>query len=945
MTGTFQHEIAERLYEKYGDEISSLHILFPSRRARLFFNDALASIAERPLWQPTWLTIEELVEEITGLHTADKVRLITELYKIYAEYHPHETFDRFYFWGEMLLADFDMIDKYLIDADMLLRNIEQIKELETDISYLTPEQMKIISFWGSFGDGKNLSEEKRKFLEIWRTLPAIYRRLRRRLQDLGMAYTGMAYRQAADMIADGRAQTDLSRRYVVAGFNALSKSEKRLFGYLEHNCASIDFLWDYDSYYVDRKEHEAGMFIRENLSLFPPRMDISHDNFSTVPKKFTSIACASNAVQCKYVSEILQSLPEEELDKRTAVVLTDENLLIPLLHSLPESVGEVNVTMGYPLKLTLVYSFVERLIELQAHKRSKGGEVMFYHVDATGILTHPYIAESCGAAAAEICDHIVRNRIISVRRALFDGNDILHAIFAKTDGWQDLSRYILDILDKLIGQVGARDLTVTEYMSIAHEETGKLTNSLHACDIELSEATFASLLRRHLQNIRIPYEGEPLNGIQIMGILETRNIDFDNVIILSMTDAAFPGDRTSQPSFIPYNLRAAYGLPTPEHHEGVYAYYFYRLIERARRVYMMYCSRADEKSTGEQSRYIHQLAYESPFDIERLTVGVDVNIDDDTPITIQKEGKIVDRLERYLSGEEPYKLSPTALFRYVQCPLKFYFASIARLKTTDEVSEQIDALTFGNILHEAMYDLYKPLAGIAHPASRLEMMRKGRLIEQAVDAAIGRVYLQTEQPGKDDYTGNTLLVKDIVVKYIRHGVMRYDARNDGFAIVGLERDVEYRFPIDAQRSVTLAGRADRIDSLDGGALRIIDYKSGNTPHLDFNGIDALFNGKAEERISNIFQTLLYSMILFRSERRESVPTLFYAGKMHREDYSPLIVDRSAGRSVERYSDYASDFEQALGESLRRLFDPTIPFVQCQDMNTCRYCDFKNICKR
>lgn len=946
MSKTFQHEIAEKLYGKYGDDISSLHILFPSRRARLFFNDALASVATHPLWQPSWLTIDDLIEEITGLHKADKIRLITELYKIYAEYHPYETFDKFYFWGEMLLADFDMIDKYMLDADMLLRNIEQIKELETDISYLTPEQLKIIAFWGSFGDQTNLSEEKRKFLNIWRTLPAIYHRFHERLQSLNMAYTGMAYRQAAEMISRGEAVTDRGRRYVVAGFNALSKSEKILFKHIEANSLSVEFLWDYDSYYVDRKEHEAGMFLRENLSMFKPGLEISHDNFAAIPKEFSAIACASNAVQCKYVAEILSKLPPEELDKRTAVVLTDENLLVPLLYSLPKDVEEVNVTMGYPLKLTLVYSFIERLIELQSHCRRKADDTVFYHADVTGILSHPYIAECCHKTASELYDHITRNKIISVRASLFKEDTTLNKIFSPTNGWQELSKYILDAIEMLVGTVGGDDnKTAIEYLALAHEEIGKLANSILTCDIELSESTYVSLLRRHLQNIRIPYEGEPLNGIQVMGILETRNVDFDNVIILSMTDATFPGDRTSQPSFIPYNLRAAYGLPTPEHHEGVYAYYFYRLIERARRVYMMYCSRADEKSTGEQSRYIYQLAYESPFDIERLSVGVDVNIDDDSPITIDKNDEIAERLERYLAPETEYKLSPTALFRYVQCPLKFYFASVARLKTSDEVSDEIDALTFGNILHEAMFDLYKPLEGIEHPAERIEALRKGHIIEDAVDGAVGRVYLQTDKPQREDYTGNTLLVKDIVTKYIRQGVMRYDARNGNFAIVGLEKDVEYRFPLGDGRSVALAGRADRIDSLDGGALRIIDYKSGNTPHLDFNGIESLFHGKAAERISNIFQTLLYSMILNRTQHRESVPTLFYAGKMHRDDYSPLIVDRSAGRSIDRYSEYAETFEQELGDVLRELFDRSTPFRQCDDTDTCRYCDFKTICKR
>ena len=946
MNNGFQNEAAGYLWRKYGAEISELYILFPSRRARLFFNDALAAVATEPVWQPHWMTTDELVAEITGLHTADKVRLITELYKVYAEYHPHETFDKFYFWGEMLLADFDMIDKYMIDAGMLLRNIEQIKELEADVSYLTPEQQRIIAFWGSFGDETSLTEEKRKFLNIWRTLPDIYRRFRERIASLGMAYQGMAYRTAAEMIAAGEACADPSRRYVVAGYNALSQSEKRIFKHIAANSPGTEFLWDYDSWYTDRKEHEAGMFIRENLSLFPPTADISHDSLLRGDKRFESIACASNAIQCKYVADILRSLPPEQLDKRTAIVLTDENLLLPLLYSLPEGLEGINVTMGYPLRQTLVYTFIERLTQLQAHcRRRKDAEAQFYHVDVTGLLAHPYIAECCGSKASELSDWITSNRMISVKASMFEGDTLLSAIFAPADERWSLSAYLLSAVERIVELIAPKAPQAVEYMALAHEEMTKLENTLDECDVDLSAETYVSLLRRHLQNIRIPYEGEPLEGIQVMGILETRNIDFDNVIIMSMTDATFPGDRTSQPSFIPYNLRAAYGLPTPRAPRGRIRLLLLPAGAACQTDIHDVLLASDEKSTGEKSRYIYQLEYESPFEIARRSVGVDVDIEQPQPIVVPKSGRTAETLARYLDPASGYALSPTALFRYVQCPLKFYFASIARLKTTDEVSEQIDALTFGNILHEAMQQLYTPLAGIEHPTERIEALREGAAVESAVDQAIGRIYLQTEKPSKEDYTGNTLLVKDIVCKYIRQGIMRYDAAHPEFTVIGLEEDVALDFGFAEGRTVRLAGRADRIDSLDGGALRIIDYKSGNSPHLEFNGIEKLFEGKAAERISNIFQTLLYSMILSRTRSREAVPTLFYAGRMHREDYSPLLTDHAGGCVVERYSQYADSFEQALRRTLDALFDTEEPFVQCDDADTCRYCDFKNICKR
>ena len=345
---TFLHEVAEDLYARYGEGLSERAILFPSRRARLFFVDALTGIAGRPMWQPRWVTVDDLTTEISGLRTGDRVRLITELYKIYSEYHA-EPFDKFYFWGDMLLTDFDTIDKYRIDAAMLFRNISEIKEIEADISYLTPAQLQILRFWSTLADETDLSEEKRRFLAIWKTLGPVYARFRERLSELGIAYNGMVQRAAADRIRGEGYAFPEARQYVVAGFNALSECEKQLFRFLS-TAAETDFYWDYDSYYKDRPEQEAGMFVRENVVQFPPRGDVSHDNMER-PKELTAVAAVSNAVQCKHAAAILRELAARgPLDKRTAVVLTDENLLLPLLYALPPEIGKVNVTMGYPLR-------------------------------------------------------------------------------------------------------------------------------------------------------------------------------------------------------------------------------------------------------------------------------------------------------------------------------------------------------------------------------------------------------------------------------------------------------------------------------------------------------------------------------------------------------------------------------------------------------------------
>lgn len=956
----FLEEVAADLYARYGEGLSDRAVLFPSRRARLFFVDALGRIAGRPMWQPEWVTINDLTGEISGLHTGDRVRLITELYKVYSAYH-NEPFDKFYFWGDMLLTDFDTIDKYLIDAQMLFRNISEIKEIEADISYLTPAQLRILSFWSSFGEQADLSEEKRRFLAIWKTLGPIYRRFRERLSSLGIAYNGMVQRAAADRIRGGGFAFPEPRRYVVAGFNALSECEKRLFGFLA-TAAETDFYWDYDSYYKDDPEQEAGMFVRSNVAQFPPRTELRHDNMRG-EKQIVSVAAVSNAVQCKYAAAILAGLArrrrEEDpgiaagarpaLGKETAVVLTDENLLLPLLYALPADIGRVNVTMGFPLRQSLAYTFVERLVELQNHRRRKGDGCTFYHADVAGILAHPYVAECDAALTRTMHEEIVRDRRISVDAAWLGRNELLKRIFTPAATWRELSDYMLDVVAAVARQPYEGDdaRQRVEFLAVIAEQVTKLRNSLDECDIDLTAEVYTSLLRRHLQTLRIPFEGEPLEGIQIMGILETRNLDFENVIILSMNDDNFPGNHMAQASFIPYNLRAAYELPTPEHHEGVYAYYFYRLIQRAETVHMLYCSHADDKSTGEPSRYIYQLDYESGFDVRKVEVGVDVNLAETAPIEVPKDEGVMARLERFVDAQSPATLSPTAFFRYVACPLRFYFHSIARLEADDEISEEVDAPMFGTILHAAVQTLYARIAGEAHPGETLRAMIRTGEVAQAVEAAINENYLQDKHATAEDYSGNLLLVKDIVIRYLRGGVMPYDAAHDAFSVSGLEEPVAYPFRFRAggrDLEMKFAGIADRIDTLDDGALRVVDYKTG-APHLEFDGVESLFTGTGKQRLSNILQTLLYAMMLHRSRGCDVEPALYYVRNMNRPGYSPQLDDKQTGVKGARYTLYRERFEELLRAQLAELYDTSVPFRQCEDADTCKYCDFNVICKR
>ena len=954
---TFVEEVASDLYSRYGSDVSQLRILFPSRRAQLFFTDALSRLTEVPLWQPQFESIDRLMTSIAGIEHGERVRLITELYNVYREFHTDEKFDKFYFWGEMLLNDFDAIDKYMIDADVLFANISDLKQIESDLSYITDRQWEVITrFWSVLNDDKDPSLHKQRFLKIWRTLCPIYHRFRERLRELGIGYGGMIQREAVERIeADDFELEDGGANYVVAGFNALSKCEKRLFDYLAVN-RTTDFYWDYDRYYLDEHQ-EAGLFLRENLVRYPQSTTFASqiDNLSARDKCLTSVATASNVLQCKYVNRLLRQMMADgvPMDKRTAIVLTDENLLQPLLYSMPEDI-ELNVTMGFPVRQTVAYSLVERLIELQNRRRDSSSNVWFYHSDVQGLLAHPYLSNVLGKEAASLSREIIDNQRVYVLREELVKTPLLAQLFSPVAEWQQMSDYLLAMMAEASRSATMADDALrreAQYLSVVAENIMQMRNSLDQCAVEITLPIYTSLLRRHLQTVRIPFEGEPLHGVQIMGILETRNLDFDNVIILSMNDDNFPGNRTSASSFIPYGLRAAYGLPTPEHHEGVYAYYFYRLIQRARNIYMVYCSQSDEKSSGEASRYIRQLDYESGMTIHKVDFGVDINLSTTNSFSIAKQGDVRQKLERFLT-DPMASLSPTALYRYIACPMRFYFASVARIRSEEEITEEIDAPMFGTILHEAMHTLYEPLKSAASTAKAIEAITDEQ-ITAAVDRAINENYLHRERASVEDYGGHILLVRDIICRYIRSGVLTYDAAHADFRVEGLEHEVATPFCFEAgDRSlqVVFKGTADRIDTMDSGMVRVVDYKTGS-PHLEFDGVESLFKGKGKQRQSNTIQTLLYSMMISHSEHRAVVPALYYVRDLGREEYSPQLVEVvSEGRTktrrpVDSYAAYAEEFERHLAETLGSLFDFDTPFTQCEDSDTCTYCDYADICRR
>ncbi|MBQ2247881.1 MAG: PD-(D/E)XK nuclease family protein [Tidjanibacter sp.] len=960
----FLESVAADLWQRWGEQVGELQVILPNERTRVFLNDALSRAAQRPLWSPKYISIDQLMTSLAGLERMDSIGAITELYKVYSAYPPEESFDTFYRWGEVLLSDFDAVDKYLIDAQMLFANVADLKDVDADLAdYLDEQQIAIVKrFWREFDAEKRHSSHKERFLTIWRKLLPVYNDFRQSLAAQGKGYTGMIYRRAAEALKSEGAELPAGN-YVVVGFNALSEAEKVLFDHLrKHHNAS--FYWDYDDYYLLDDKQEAGLFVRENLRRYPaPESFVLPSHFSE-PKDMKVVAVATDSLQCKYVGEFVEEIVKKEkgIDKNTAIVLTDEGLLSPLLYSLPDSVGKVNITMGYPLRATLAYSFVERLLQLQLRaRRTKAGRISFYHTDVEGLLTHPLLGLIDHKGCVELKSELVRRGRIHIDVELFEGlHPAIAKIFTHHDSWASLKEYLLGVIGEVAREAlpkesRERRALTRECFGLIADALVRTDNSVGRCGVEMKLSTYVSLLKRVMQGVRIPYSGEPLRGVQVMGILETRNLDFRNVVILSMNDDNFPSGRISDISFIPYNLRFAYGMPTPRHNEGVYAYYFYRLIQRASRVDMVYHSINGDSAPCEHSRYIYQLDFESPHKLERVEKSLNVNLADRGQLRVEKKGDVLARLERFLNTKEhkaEKRLSPSALNNYLICSLRFYFQAIAGIRTEKEIEEGVDSALFGTIFHRAMELLYTPLVEHPQPPQPYLAALTPEEVHAAVVAAISDSYFGGESVSEEEYGGNLLVVRDTVEKYILTCLIPFDSspeRGD-YRVYKLEHDMESDFHFSEDESVTFYGLSDRIDRLPDGRLRIVDYKTGSI-HRSFAGIAGLMKEIPKKQNGAVLQTLIYAMMAERMQQRGelegcgAIPSLYFVRYMHDPEYSFLLNDESLKVPVNNYADYREAFESQLAATLAELFNPEVPFVSTENEKNCEYCDFAKICQK
>jgi hypothetical protein len=942
----FLKQVANYLYTYRRDELSEYCLVFPGRRAGVFFTAYLNELVERPMLSPEIITINELISNLTDLQETDTVSLVLKLQEVYSKVTGlQESLDEFFFWGEILLGDFDDIDKYLLNADDLFRNIADLKELENQFDYLTDEQRKAIEeFWGNLEKVPS-SFNKEKFIDIWMKLADIYHRFKISLKETGIAYPGMIYREVAETLNENQLTELPAEKYVFVGFNALNNCEKTIFRKLDKQKKAM-FFWDYADFYMKDVENEAGSFLRTNLVQFPAPKDFRLEEPETARRKLKLVAVPGNITQAQAINlpGVLDKFHLNSRFDNTAFVLADENLLIPVISSVGNSFQEINITMGYPFVNTPVYGFISQLISLQRNVRRSSRSAVFYYKPVVALLNHQFVVTN---PIKQFVSEIHRRNKVYINASELKIDPFVARLFSSPETWIDLLDYFLDILKELSLKYNPandeRHKLESEYLYQAYLAIQRLKDSLSQLNIpDFPVKIMFRLLDQGLKRISIPFEGEPLTGLQVMGLLETRCLDFENLVLFSANEGFLPRIAAGH-SFVPYHLRKGFGIPTYEDRDAMYAYYFYRLIQRNRNAVIVYNSITEGISFSEKSRFLYQLQFDSDFEIEEINLSFNFRGTTNEPIAIQGNERYVEQL---ISKYSSNKLSPSAINTWLDCRLKFYFKYLAGIKEKEELKEEIDAVLFGNLFHYTIEKLYLPFVGKTVEEHALNLLAsERRKIDEKVMEAIAVQYfrMSPEEAGKVKLSGQSILIANHIREYVVQ-LIRNDIKFAPFEVLSLEQDYSEDFDVQSgERSIKIkvGGIVDRLDRTTDG-IRIVDYKTGRNLKLDFKEWDQLINRENKERRKEIFQTLIYSDIINRSELLPILPTIYKLDNLFDEEFNPSVVFQGE-RIV--YQRFISEFREVFSSVLSEMFDSHTTFDQVKDSQKCSYCPYNKICKR
>lgn len=890
---SFLEYVAEDIIRKYGTDLSRIAVVFPNKRASLFLNEWLARYAQKPLWSPAYITISELFRQQSGLQVADPIKLVCDLHKSFCrQTGSTESLDKFYGWGQLLISDFDDIDKNMADANRVFANLHDIHELD-DLSFLTDEQRNLLrQFFGNFTE-QHETELKLRFLNLWGRLADIYHDFNDQLSQQGLAYEGALYRSVCShsLTADIKASFPYDR-YLFVGFNLLQKVEQQLFSALQHEGKAC-FYWDFDHYYM--KQHEAGHYISQYLKYFPNELDSTdtaiYGQFRQ-PKHVSYVAAPTEHIQARYVSSWVRQQERFRDGRRTAIVLCNEGLLPSVIHCLPHEVEKVNVTTGYPLSQTPVASFIQLFYDMQLGRRSPRLLRAFNR--------HPYAR------------------------------------------FVDDQQPLLDML-KTIAQQAKDEITdplFQESLFRAYTLVNRLNSLIESGDLKVTAQTLQRLTTQIIQQTSIPFHGEPAEGLQVMGVLETRNIDFDHVLLLSCNEGNMPRG-VNDSSFIPHSIRQAYELTTVENKVSIYAYYFHRLLQRASDVTILYNNSTEDGQRGEMSRFMLQMLVESGQHISQHTLQSGRQAERWTPQPIPKTPRVMSILQSAFKT-----ISPTAINRYMRCPLQFYFHYIAELKEPDtpEDEQELDNRIFGDVFHEAADIIYHQLPRRITKDILEHLLNTKIEIERAVDEAFHRVIPQAPANGLH------IINREVLIHYLRQ-LLEIDRRLAPFTILGLEYDVSTHLsPLSNHPSpVEIGGRIDRLDLIHEGTpeerIRVIDYKTGSRNLKPLPDVDAIFlPEKIHDHSDYYLQTFLYADIVSRQHHPSKVsPALLFIQHAGSDDYDPTL--KFGKEPIFDVAAYSERFNELLHQKINEIFSPDLSFAPTDDLKVCRTCPYAPMCRR
>ena len=960
----FLEKIAYHLSECYGEDLKNQCLVFPNRRAGLYFLKYLAAAKGKPVWSPGISTINELFSSGSELRIAESETLVLDLYSVYRKINKNaESFDEFYFWGEMLVNDFDDIDKYLADHARLFENLADIRRIDERFGELTAEQVSAIKqFWVSFNEG-TLTREKNDFIKIWEMLPDLYDNFRLLLRHKGLAYEGMIFRDIAEGCIKGNLPVTKYRTFHFIGFNALNKCEKILLGSLK-KAGMAKFYWDFDNSYISASStHSAGYFLRNNIKEFGNDMPAgwNYETYVSVPGDnclSVIIETSSDISQAKLLPQLLKETESVNGDEahHTAVVLADESLLLPVLSAIPDEIKDVNVTMGFPLRFSPVYSFVHHLLTLQKNLRNENGEVLFRNSDIVAILRHGFLSDSDQAGNIEVLSEITENKITWIPETTLKKSIPYSLIFKKAASPADLSSYVKSVLEyfftcnpedeEAVSKSASESDIRNEFIYRTILSINRLDSALMASETVLSPATWNKLLDRILRKVTVPFSGEPLKGMQVMGILETRTLDFRNIILLSANEGILPRSSAGS-SYIPYNLREAYGLPGIRHQDSIYAYYFYRLLHRAENTTFIYNSNPEGLKTGEMSRLLIQLCHLGKLKPVLSSTGCTINTPLQHEKIVKRKKEHSDLLAAVYLVKGGKALSPSAINTWLTCRMKFYFRYICGLKEPPKPAEELDPAQFGSFLHKIMHAIYEPFCGKPSADAVFSDLHSNPLkLKEIIDTVISREYYYGQERADD---GNIMIIKSILQSYVSY-ILRYDKSIAPLVIEGLEHEIYAPVTFstgDREYSVTCGGIIDRLDSK-SGQYRIVDYKTGSID-MDIPSVESLFTNDGGERSDAWFQVLMYcELFASRFPGKRIRPSIYSLRQLPGKKFTDKLKIGTEKEGKEEIADYSSIREQYLAGlkvTLGSIFSAESDFEMTDNKRKCEFCPYRQLCSR